>query len=231
MLRRLLIPRSKFTVILVVLTLSLAAVASKQFQMPRPNAAKTYPAHDEHPNEHVTIAVDPYDTPDKENSVFSVNYLEHGYMAVHLIVTNDGQESVSLLDLKVQMVTKDRTKISPATNDDLFRRLSNIKRPGPSANPIPLPRRTRTKGAIPKEAYDELDQSQFQAKAVEPSSTHGGFLFFDVSGLQAPLAGAHLYITGVKDGNGGEMMYFEIPLEKYLSAPVGTPSAGSTPKK
>ena len=33
------------------------------------------------------------------------------------------------------------------------------------------------------------------------------------------LAGAHLYVTGIKDGEGAELMYFEIPLEKYLSAP------------
>ena len=34
-----------------------------------------------------------------------------------------------------------------------------------------------------------------------------------------PLAGAHFYLTGVRDAKGNELMYFEIPLEKYLSAP------------
>ncbi len=228
MVRRTMSPRL-VAVALFLVSLSLIAFASKQFVMPRPNPAKTYPAHEAHTDEHVTLAADPYDTQNKENSVFSVNYLQHGYMPVHLIITNDGQQAISLLDMKVQLVTKDRTKISPATNDDLFRRLGNVKRPGPSANPIPFPR-TRAKGAIPKEAYDELDQSQFQAKAVEPENTQSGFLFFDVSEMDAPLAGAHLYVTGMKDGNGHELFYFEIPLEKYLSAPP--PSAGaSTPIK
>jgi hypothetical protein len=44
-------------------------------------------------------------------------------------------------------------------------------------------------------------------------------MFFDVSGISTPLAGAHFYLTGVRDASGNELMYFEIPLEKYLSAP------------
>ena len=58
------------------------------------------------------------------------------------------------------------------------------------------------------------------AKAVEPHSTQVGFLFFDVSGISVPLAGAHFYLTGVRDARGNELMYFEVPLEKYLSAPA-----------
>jgi hypothetical protein len=44
-------------------------------------------------------------------------------------------------------------------------------------------------------------------------------MFFDVSGISTPLAGANFYLTGVRDSKGNELMYFEIPLEKYLSAP------------
>ena len=39
-------------------------------------------------------------------------------------------------------------------------------------------------------------------------------MFFDVSGLSSPLAGAHLYLSGVRDAKGNEMMYFEVPLDK-----------------
>ena len=35
--------------------------------------------------------------------------------------------------------------------------------------------------------------------------------------MSQPLAGAHLYVTGVRDGNGSELMFFDIPLEKYLT--------------
>ncbi len=81
--------------------------------------------------------------------------------------------------------------------------------------PIPLPR-GKDKQGIPKEAYGELESASFKAKAVEPGGTQAGFMFFDVGDLQNPLAGAHLYITGVKDNDGNELMYFEIALEKYL---------------
>jgi hypothetical protein len=39
-------------------------------------------------------------------------------------------------------------------------------------------------------------------------------MFFDVSGLSNPLAGAHLYVSGVRDAKGNEMMYFEVPLDQ-----------------
>jgi hypothetical protein len=35
-----------------------------------------------------------------------------------------------------------------------------------------------------------------------------------VEGISDPLAGAHLYVTGVDDANGTELMYFEIPFGK-----------------
>ena len=42
-------------------------LAAKEFTMPSVQPAKTYPAHDQHPSEAVTIAVDPYDLADKAN--------------------------------------------------------------------------------------------------------------------------------------------------------------------
>ena len=67
---------------------------------------------------------------------------------------------------------------------------------------------------------EEIQNSMFSAKAVEPHSTQAGFLFFDVAGISTPLAGAHFYLTGVRNSKGTELMYFEIALEKYLSAPA-----------
>ena len=54
---------------------------------------------------------------------------------------------------------------------------------------------------------------------MEPHSTARGFFFFDVQGISNPLAGASFYLTGVRDAKDKELMYFEVPLEKYLSAP------------
>jgi hypothetical protein len=72
---------------------------------------------------------------------------------------------------------------------------------------------------VNKKTWDELERAQFAAKAVEPHSTVRGFLFFDVMDISNPLAGADFFLMGVRDARGTELMYFEIPLEKYLSAP------------
>jgi hypothetical protein len=65
---------------------------------------------------------------------------------------------------------------------------------------------------------DEMDAAHFQAHVVEPGGTQSGFFFFDLSETQKSLAGAHLYVTGVRDGGGNELMFFDIPLDKYLAA-------------
>jgi hypothetical protein len=48
---------------------------------------------------------------------------------------------------------------------------------------------------------------------VEPHSTRSGFLFFDVSGVQQPLIGSHILFTGIRNGAGQELFYFDIPLQ------------------
>ncbi len=191
-------------------------LAAKDFVMPQAAPAKTYPANDPHPMEAVTVAVDPYDLAEK-TIIFSVHYSELGFLPIFVIVTNDGNQPVELSGMKAQLVTVNRAKLAPANEDDIARRLTR-----PSANtnryPIPFPTK-KVKGGLSKQAIQEIDNAQFAAKAVEPHSTQSGFLFFDVSDISTPLAGAHFYLTGVRDAKGNELMYFEIPLEKYLSAP------------
>ena len=126
-----------------------------------------------------------------------------------------------LKGMNVQLVTVNRTKLSPATSDDLYRRLSHPSQSN-MPSPLPLPRK-KVKGGVSQKAAEEIDAAQFQAKAVEPHSTQSGFIFFDVEDISTPLAGANLYLTGIKDAGGHELMYFEIPMEKYLSAPQAKP--------
>jgi hypothetical protein len=121
--------------------------------------------------------------------------------------------------MKAQLNTKDRSKLFPATMDDLLRRLSHpSRRDLPIPLPIPLPK-AEVKGGVSRKTWDEIEQAQFGAKAVEPHSSARGFLFFDIADISNPLAGANFYLTGVQDAKGTELMYFEIPMEKYLSAP------------
>lgn len=203
-----------FLVLGVVAGLTVA-LAAKDFVKPVAHSAKTYPAHDDHPMEKVAIAADPYDKSDKAN-IFSVKFSDHGFLPIFFVVTNDGDQPVSISNMEVNLITENRSKLTPASPDDIYRRLANPQ--ARTTNPLPLPR-SKVKGTISKKEMNEIESSQFAAKAVEPHSTQSGFLFFDVAGISDPLAGAHIYVTGAADAKGGELMYFEIPMEKYLSAP------------
>jgi hypothetical protein len=194
---------------------SIVCLAGKHFVMPAAQPAKSYPAHDEHSSEAVTLALDPYDMADKA-SIFSVHYGDVGFVPMFVVITNDGDQPVSLAGMKAELVTVNRIKIPPATEDDIYRR---IARPAGNISPNPLPWPKKAKGGVSKDTMDEIQNAQFAARAVEPHGTQSGFMFFDVSGISTPLAGAHFYLTGVRDAKGNELMYFEVPLEKYLSAP------------
>ncbi|HET9307822.1 MAG TPA: hypothetical protein VFO46_17510 [Candidatus Sulfotelmatobacter sp.] len=191
-------------------------LASKNFVKPEAKSAINYPAHDFHRDEKVSIAADPYDTAAK-SKIFSIDFSQRGLLPVFFIVTNDGDQPVSIANMEVTLITANHSKLTPLGTDDLYRHLSNPQaqtRP----NPIPLPR--KVKGTLSKKEMDEIESSQFAAKAVEPHSTQSGFVFFDIGGIGAPLQGSNIDITGVSDAKGNELMYFEIAMEKYLNAPV-----------
>jgi hypothetical protein len=190
-------------------------LAGKSFVKPEAKTAINYPAHDFHRDEKVAIAADPYDNQEKAK-IFSINFAEHGFLPIFFIVTNDGDQPVSIVNMDIKLITANRSRLTPVTIDDLYRRLSNPQA-NTTPNPLPFPR--KVKGTVSKKEMDEIESSQFAARAVEPHTTQSGFLFFDVGDLNTPLRGAHIDITGVNDATGNELMYFEIPTDKYLDAP------------
>jgi len=191
-------------------------LASKNFVKPVAKTAINYPAHDFHREEKVAIAADPYDTPEKAK-IFSINFAQYGYLPIYFVVTNDGDQPVSIANMDITLTTANHSKLTPITLDDLYRRLSN---PQANTRPSPLPLPHKVKGAVSRKELDEIESSQFAAKAVEPHSTQSGFMFFDIGGIHSPLKDANIDITGVNDAKGNELMFFEIPMEKYLNAPV-----------
>jgi len=212
-------PARVFLVSCAVATL-VVALGAKDFVKPVAQPAKTYPVHDNHVDDKVAIAADPYDSPDKAK-IFSVNFHEHGFLPIFFVVTNDGGQPVSIANMQVTLTTANRTKFTPISTDDIARRLTNPQantNPGVNPLPIPIPRK-KVKGTISKKEMDEIESSQFAARAVEPHTTQSGFLFFDVGDIATPIAGAHVDVTGVNDVKGKELFYFEIELEKSLNPP------------
>jgi hypothetical protein len=198
-------------VLMLVLPASLPA-KSKPYLAPRVFHAKTYPAHETHDDEKVSIAADPYDMPDKTADVFSINYRAYNLLPIYLIISNDSDQPVSLVNMKVTLVTRKRDKLDPVTVDNMYRRIG--RDPNPDANSkFPFPRR---KGGLSEAQHDEIDNSRFLARAVIGHTNEAGFIYFDVTGIDNPLAGAKLEITGLMDGKGNDLFFFEIPMEKYL---------------
>jgi len=210
--------RLLFGVAILGLALTTLTAAAKKFVMPHPADAKTFPAHDEHPLEKVSIAVDPYDT-EQKSSLFNGHYLEHGLLPVLFTVSNDGNQPIVLDAISVQLVLRDHSKIWAANEDDMYRRLSRTPKNDSGVSRFPLPTGPRgPKAGVTKEVKAEMDAARFQVQTVKPGDTRSGFLFFDLSETQKSIAGAHLYVTGIRDGGGNELMFFDIPLDKYLAA-------------
>jgi hypothetical protein len=209
----------RFALTLCVAFIPLLLLAAKNFVKPVAQPAFNYPAHDLHRDEKVTIAADPYDTAEKAR-IFSVDFQEGGFLPVFFVITNDGDQPISMVNMEVTLITAHHSKLTPSSTADISRRLSNPQaqtRP----SPIPIPRK-KVKGTLSPKEMEEIESSQFAAKAVEPHSTQSGFLFFDVGGISSPLAGANIDVTGVNDAKGNELLYFEISMDKYLNAPPKT---------
>jgi len=207
------------SLILLVLGLSLAIFAGdyKPPDLPQVFHARTYPIHESHDNERVAIALDPYFAPDKAD-LLHVPYRKHDLLPIRFIITNDSNEPVSLRDLKVQFITAHNEKQEPATTDDIQRRLANQPRTQTTTPPVPLPLPRRSRGRISGGTQDEIEYLQFKARAVEAHGTQSGFFFFDTSGMSDPLDGSHMYISGLRNGDGQELFYFDLPLKKTAAA-------------
>jgi hypothetical protein len=204
----------KIAAVILLLAVALAA-KDREFTMPKAFHAKTYPARDAHDDEKVSIAADPYDLPDKADSVFASRYLQRGMMPIQVVFSNDGDSAVVLKDMSVTFITRNRTKIFPADKDDLYRRLSQAVDPNRPTDIMKIPL-SKKKKAISKETEREVDALTAYPTVVEAKTTQSAMYIFDVDGLDHPLAGAKLVISGVRR-DGHELFYFEIPMEKYLT--------------
>jgi hypothetical protein len=168
-----------------------------------------------HEKEKVAIAAEPYDTREKE-SIFRVDYLGHGVLPVRLIVTNNGDRPISLRDARILFQTPAGDRIQAAEPEDVERLMTLKEREGSTIHvPSPIPIHTKAK-ASDKSIEADFDQFEYQALVVEPHTTRAGFLFYDVSQLNDPLKGSKLHLQTLRDADGNELFYFEIPFDKYL---------------
>ena len=203
------------------LMLPLSPVAASEHEIPAVQPATSFAAVEVHADEKVAIAAEPYDTREKE-SIFRVDYLAHGVMPVRLIVTNNGEKPISLRDARILFQTAAGDRIQAALSEDVERLMTRKEREGGSIPlPGPLPKiKLKAKASI-KDIEADFNQFEYGALAVEPHTTRAGFLFYDVSQLNHPLVGAKLHLHAIRNADGEELFYFEIPFDKYLKSKSG----------
>jgi hypothetical protein len=211
-----------FPVVMRVLLscLSLAAAGSislGESDLPQAKDATAYPAVDFHTKEQVAIAAEPFDTTEK-CKIFQVDYLKYRFLPIRIIVTNTGDHPVSLRDARIFFISAEGDKVPAAEPDDVERRV----RPKDSrGHDIPVgPIKLHTKGSASDDKIQaDFDRFEYAALAVEPHTTRAGFLFYDMQGLgDTPLHGGKLVLRELRDSEGNELFFFEIPFDKYLEA-------------
>jgi hypothetical protein len=203
------------------LTLALLAICflgrSWAFEHGAPPAkdAATYPAVDIHQEEHVAIAAEPYNTEEKVK-MFRVDYLDHQFLPIRIIITNSGDRPISLNDARINFISAHGDRIPAAEPDDVERRISLRDKEGTNVPIGPIHIHTKPKNPNGKVEQD-FSEFEYAAIVVEPHTTRAGFLFYDIQGLgSAPLHGAKLAFRQLKDADGKELFPFEIPFDKYL---------------
>jgi hypothetical protein len=207
--------RAPRTLLLALFLLSISAfLSASDHSAPPVQPATDFAAVEVHADEKLAIAAEPYDSREKM-SLFRVDYVSHGVMPVRLIVTNNSDRPISLRDARILFVTSTGDRIQAADPEDVERLMTLKEKQGTKIPLGPVNIHTKPK-ASDKAVEEDFNTFEFQALVIEPHTTRAGFLFYDVSGLTHPLHGALLNLHTIKDADGKELFFFEIPFEKYL---------------
>jgi hypothetical protein len=216
--------RLSHLLLFAALALAMTGIASAASHTPPPaGKAADYAAQDSHPQEHVTIAAEPFDTPEKAK-FFRVEYLKYNFLPVRIMVTNDGDTPINLTDVRMQFISAAGDRIPAALPEEVERRTDVVKNPAAPGVKLGLPfptirGKSKDKDKQIKEDFNTLG---FQAFVVEPHTTQSGFLLYDIQGLDTPvLKDAEIAVRMIKDGNGKLLFDFVVPMNKYLAAQRG----------
>jgi hypothetical protein len=207
--------------LLVVTTTCLLAVTSfaadKPRKAPPAKPADQYATFDAHPKEQVTIAADPCDDP-KNCDFFRLPYVQHGFLPIRVIITNDGDTALSLDDVRIQFISAHNDKIPAALLDDMNRRLFSMR--DAKGTKIPLIPLTIHHPPVDKKITEDDNDFGFQGTVVNAHSTLAGYLFYDIKGLDDPaLKGAELYVKMIHTLDGKKQLFdFNVPFDKWLAA-------------
>jgi hypothetical protein len=233
-------PKISLLVVTSTYLLTVTSLASdKPRKAPPAKPANQYVVFESHSKEQVTVAAEPCDDP-KDCDFFRLPYVQHGFIPVRVIFTNDSDTAITLDDARIQFISINNDKIPAATDDDIQRRLFSTKstkgRQVPL--PLPLPPITLHDKPVDKQITQDDNDFGFTSTTVKPHSTLAGYLFYDVRPLDVdnPLKGAELFVKMVytvadKDGNRKQLFDFNIPFDKWIAAQAGARPADKSADK
>ncbi|WP_255462296.1 hypothetical protein [Granulicella sp. WH15] len=217
-----------------MLLCSSALAADKPRPAPAVKPAAQYAVHEAHPDEHVTIAAEPCEDPDN-CKFFRLPYIQHGFLPVRVIITNDRDQPLKLDDVRIQFFPAEGDKMPAATDEDINRRL--FSRKSAAGTKIPLVPITIHHEPVDKKITNDGDDFGFKSLTVAPHTTAAGYVFYDVRALDEPvLKGAELYVKMIRTtsnkGEQVELFGFSIPFTRRLDPkPEVKPSSQSPSPK
>ena len=152
---------------------------------------------------------------DKIKQAFPKTDLEKlGVLPVLVVIANDNDHALQLDRMQVQLITKDRQPLNPTSGEDVLR-TGRVQRPEltPRPSPFPIPRGSRANKR--QNENSEVADREFVAPVVAARSTAQGFFYFRLGKGPDRLAGAKLYLGGIRNAKTGqELLYFEIGLDR-----------------
>ena len=209
---------------LAAISLVLVSLAARASDKPRPapptKPAAEYPLHETHENEKVTIAAEPCTDPEA-CKFFRLEYVQHGFLPVRVIVTNDRDQALVLDDVRIQFLPAEGDKQASATDEDLNRRLFSRKSAAPTRIPIiPI---TINHEPVDQKILNDDNDFGFQSTVVPAHSTRAGYIFYDTRGIDDPvLRHAELYIKMIHytddHAHRTELFPFTLPFDTWLAA-------------
>ncbi|HLI85233.1 MAG TPA: hypothetical protein VKV17_15040 [Bryobacteraceae bacterium] len=188
------------------MSISAAFAADKDAQAFRPGPATSYEHRQTQAG--LTIAAEPYNTPELEKTAFGkLDLYQYGVLPVLVVMQNDSGKAIRLENLKVEYVgpTGNHVDATPAAEVRFLR--------GPAVpSSVPTPASRIPKIGHRKNPLDawEVEGRAFVAKMLPAGNPASGFFYFQ-TGLQR---GSEIYLSGLTEAaTGKELFYFEIPLK------------------
>lgn len=189
-----------------------ARAGDKERLLFKAKPADAYPARDSH--EGVTIAAEPFDTPEETKEVFGKNDpLRVGILPILVVIQNNSDRTIKLENLSIRFITRDRQNLEPTPVDVVAARVTGKTDYSRSPVPSPIPKISRA----PKTKGIEVMVHAFNAPIVSAKSNASGFFYFETGRRGDWLSGATLFLNQLIWANDSQpLLYFEIDLSKAL---------------